>query len=346
MRKKYLDQFGFHSTDNRKSKIQNLKCVLVLAILTLSVVHLAEAQQAKKVPRIGLLGLGSGVARQEEEFLGGLRDLGYVEGQNIIIEYRWAGGKVDRLPALAEELIRLKVDVIVVRATPVVQAAKNATKTIPIVMMGAADPVGSGFVASLARPGGNITGMSSMMPELAEKRLGLLRELVPKLSRVAFLAYGPDPAHKLFVKEAQEAAERFGIKFQPLVIAASEEIETAFSAMIKERAGALMIQQLFINNLGQGKRIAELAVKNRLPTVSDGAPFAEEGGLMFYGPDQKAQRRRAAVYVDKILKGANPAELPVEQPMKFEFIINLKTAKQIGLTIPQSVLFRADKVIK
>ena len=320
--------------------------VMGLATVFLLSVHLAEAQQAKKVPRIGLLGLGSGVAWQEEEFLGGLRDLGYVEGQNIIIEYRWAGGKVDRLPELAEELVRLKVELIVVRATPVVQAAKNATKTIPIVMMGAADPVGSGFVASLARPGGNITGMSSMMPELAGKRLELLRDVLPKLSRVAFLANGGDPAHKLFVKEAQEAAERFRMKLQPVIIGASEEIERAFSVMIKERAGAVIVQPLFINNLGQGRRIAELAMKNRLPTVSDGAPFADEGGLMFYGPDQKGQRRRAAVYVDKILKGAKPADLPVEQPTKFELIINLKTAKQIGVTIPPNVLARADKVIK
>jgi putative ABC transport system substrate-binding protein len=228
----------------------------------------AAAQQPKKVPRIGLLGLASGPAKPEETFLQGLRDLGYVEGQNIIIEYRWAGGQVDRLPALAEELVRLKVEVIAVRATPVTQAAKNATTTIPIVMLGAADPVGSGFVASLARPGGNITGMSNMMPELAGKRLELLREVLPKVSRVAFLAHGGDPAHKLFVKEAQEAAGRFGMKFQPLVIASPEEIEGAFATMIKEHAGALIIQPLFINNLGQGPRIADLAAKNRLATVS------------------------------------------------------------------------------
>ena len=320
--------------------------VILLAAFILASAQLAHAEQAKKIPRIGYLGLPSGPAWQEEEFLQGLRDLGYVEGQNIIIEYRWAAGKVDRLPALAEELVRLKVDLIVVRATPVVQAAKNATTTIPIVMLGAADPVGSGFVASLARPGGNITGMSNIMPELAGKRLGLLREVLPKLSRVAFLAHGGDPAHKLFVKQAQEAAATFGMKFHPLVIAAPEEIEGAFSAMIRERAGALIIQPLFINNLGQGPRIAELAARNRLATVSDVNQFADEGGLMSYGPDQKPSFRRAATYVDKILKGAKPADLPVEQPMKFEFVINLKTAKQIGLTIPQSVLYRADKVIK
>jgi len=305
-----------------------------------------EAQQPKKVPRIGFLTLLAGPTPLEEAFLQGLRDLGYIEGQNLMIEYRWAAGKVDRLPALAEELVRLKVDLIVARAAPAVQAAKNATTTIPIVMLGAADAVGSGFVASLAWPGGNITGTTNIMPELAGKRLELLREVLPRLSRVAFLAHGGDPTHKLFLKDAQEAAEGFGIKFQPLVIAAPEEIEGAFSAMVRERAGALIIQPLFISNLGQGRRIADLAVRKRLPTVSDGNGFPEAGGLMFYGPDQKPTFRRAATYVDKILKGAKPADLPVEQPTKFELVINLKTAKALGLTIPPSVLARADEVIE
>jgi len=320
--------------------------ICLLTTVLLSTVSLAEAQQPKKVPRIGFLGLPSGPGPGEEAFLQGLRDLGYIEGQNITIEYRWAAGKVDRLPALAEELVRLKVDIIVGRATPVIQALKNATTTIPVVMMGAADPVRTGFVASLARPGGNITGMSNIMPELAGKRLELLREVLPKLSRVAFLAHGGDPAHKLFVKDAEEAAERFGMKFQPLVIGTPEEIEGAFSATIRERAGALIVQPLFINNLGQGPRIAELAAKSRLPTISDPRAFAEAGGLMSYGPDSLVLFRRAATYVDKILKGRKPADLPVEQPMKFEFIINLKAAKQIGLTIPPNVLVRADIVIK
>jgi putative tryptophan/tyrosine transport system substrate-binding protein len=318
----------------------------VIAFVLVVAGSAVRAQQVHKVPRIGYLTLAKGPSWPEQEFLQGLRDLGYVEGQNIIIDYRWAEGKTDRLPALAEELVRLKVDVIVVRATPVVQAAKNATTTIPIVMMSAADPVGNGFVASLARPGGNITGSSSILPELAGKRLELLREVLPKLSRVAFLAYGGDPAHKLFVQQAREATERFGMKFQPLVVAAPEEIESAFTAMIKERAGALIVQPLFVNNLGEGKRIADLAVKHRLATVSDGIPFAEQGGLMFYGPDQKPLFRRAATFVDKILRGTKPADLPVEQPMKFEFIINLKTARALNLTIAQSVLFRADRVIK
>jgi putative ABC transport system substrate-binding protein len=283
---------------------------------------------------------------REEAFLQGLRELGYIEGQNITIEYRRAAGKVDRLAELAEELVRLKAEVIVARSTPAVQAAMNATNANPIVMLGVADAVASGFVTSLARPGGNITGLTNIMPELAGKRLELLREVLPKLSRMAFLAYGRDPAHNLFVKEAQQAAESFGMKFQPLVITAPQEIESAFTATIKERAEAMIVQPLFISGLGQGQRIAELAVKNRLPTVSDGYGFPEAGGLMLYGPDQKQSARRAATFVDKILKGAKPADLPVEQPTKFEFVINLKTAKALNLTIPQSVLFRADKVIR
>jgi putative ABC transport system substrate-binding protein len=247
---------------------------------------------------------------------------------------------------MAKELVGLKVDLIAVSSTPAAEAAKNATTTIPIVMLGTADPVRSGFVASLARPGGNITGMSNIMPELAGKRLELLSEIVPKLARVAFLAHRGDSAHKLFVDEAREAAERFGMKFQPLVIAAPEELEDAFGAMSKERAGALIVQPLFVRALGQGSRIAELAARNRLPTISDGPGFAEAGGLMFYGADLMPQYRTAAQYVDKILKGAKPADLPVRQPTRFELVINLKTAKRIGVIIPNSVLARTDRVIR
>jgi len=208
------------------------------------------------------------------------------------------------------------------------------------------DPVRSGFVASLAQPGGNITGMSNMMPELAGKRLDLLKEIRPKLSRVAFLAYSPDPLHLVFVKDAQQAAERLKMQIRPAVIDKVDEIEAAFSNMNRERAEALIVQPLFSSNLGQGQRIAELALRNRLPAVSDGGSFAEAGGLLSYGPDQKPMFRRAATFVDKILKGAKPANLPVEQPTKFEFFVNLRTAKALNLTIPQSVLYRADKVIK
>ena len=305
-----------------------------------------EAQQSKKIPRIGFLTLLAKPDPHEKEFLLGLRELGYIDGQSITIEYRRAAGKVDRLPALAEELVRLKVDLIVAHATPVVQAAKNATTTIPIVMLGAADPVRSGFVASLARPGGNITGNSNIQPELAGKRFELLREIVPKLSRVAFLAHGGDSAHKLFLKETQEAAEGLRIQVRPVVIGKAEEIDAAFSTMNRERAEALIVQPLFIRALGQGQKIADLAVRNRLLTVSDGNGFAEAGGLLFYGPDLATRYRRGAIFVDKILKGAKPADLPVEQPTKFELVINLKTAKQIGVMVPPNVLARADRVIR
>jgi putative ABC transport system substrate-binding protein len=325
---------------NRRTAIRRL------ATFFLTTASLAQAQQAKKVPRIGYLSLAAKPSVRDEAFVQALRDLGWVEGQNITIEYRWAAGKAENLAALADELVGLKVDLIAAAATAAVNAAKNATKTIPIVMIAVADAVGSGFVASLAQPSGNITGSTNILPELAEKRLGLLREVLPKLSRVAFLAYGPGPAHKLFVKEAQEAAKSFKIRFQPLVLADVEEIENAFSAMKKERAGALIVQPLFISALGQGRRIAELAIKNRLPTISDGFQFAEQGGLMFYGPDPIAGYQRAAAFVDKILTGRKPADLPAEQPMRFEFIINLQTAKKIGLDIKQSVLVRATKVIQ
>jgi putative tryptophan/tyrosine transport system substrate-binding protein len=323
-----------------------IKTVIALLVgLALATLDFAGAQQAKKVPRIGYLAFRASASPGEKAFLQGLQGLGYVEGKTIVIEWR-STIKPELLADLAAELVRLKVDVLVAASTPAVQAAKNATSTIPIVMAFAADPVRTGFVASLARPGGNITGVSGIMPELAGKRLELLRELFPKLSRLAFLAYGGDPAHGLFVKEAQDAAQSFGMQFQSLVIASPDEIEGAFSAMVRERAGALVVQPLFVGSLGQGRRIADLAVQNRLPTVSDLGTFADAGGLISYGPDVVALYRRAATYVDKILKDTKPADLPIEQPTKFEFVINLKTAKQIGLTIPQSVLFRADRVIK
>ena len=311
--------------------------------------HFADAQQKKEIPRIGYLapGFRSSESGRIEAFSQSLRDLGYIERKSIVIEYRFAEGKFDRLPNLAAELVDLKVEVIVARAGPAVQAAKDATSTIPIVMAGVADAVRAGFVASLARPGGNITGLSNILPELAGKRLELLKDVIPKLSRVAFLARrGGGTAGDLFVKEAQDAGQSLGIQIQSLMVERPEEFDVAFSAMARERAGALVVQPLFIGGLGYGPRIAGLAARSRLPTVSDLAQFANEGGLMSYGPDVLDPTRRAAIYVDKILKGAKPADLPVEQPMKFEFVINLKTAKQIGLTIPPNVLARADKVIK
>jgi len=318
----------------------------VVGAVILACFNSADAQQAGKIPRIGYLSLSAKPSSRDEAFVQGLRELGWIDGQTIQIEYRWAANKSENLAVLANELVALKVDLIAAAATPAVNAAKNSTKTIPIVMLSVADAVGSGFVASLAAPGGNITGTTNILPELAGKRLELLREIVPKLSRIAFLAYGPDPAHKLFVKQAQDAAQNFKIRFQPLVLGGVDEIEGAFPAMKKEGVGALIVQPLFPSVLGQGPRIAELAIKNRIPTISDGFQFAELGGLMFYGPDPLAVYRHSATFVDKILKGRKPADLPVEQPMKFDFIVNLKTAKQIGVTIPPDVLARASKIIK
>jgi putative ABC transport system substrate-binding protein len=327
--------------NSRKSKvIGSALCAILFALCSY-----AEAQQPK-VPRIGFLTLLAKPDPHEKAFMEGLRELGYIDGKTINIEYRRAAGKMERLPTLAEELVKLKVDLLVVRSTPVVQAAKNATTTIPIVMLGAADPVGSGFVVSLARPGGNITGNSNINPELVGKRFELLREIIPKLSRVGFLAHGGDPAHKIFLKEAEEASAGLKIQIRPTVIDKLEEIETAFSTMKRERAEALIVQTLFISILGGGQKIADFAVKNHLPSISDGAGFAEAGGLLFYGPNLIPGYRRGAIFVDKILKGTKPADIPIEQPTKFELVVNLKTAKQIGLTIPPNVLARADRVIR
>ena len=306
----------------------------------------AEAQQPKRIPRIGYLTIRGAPSDQDEGIKQGLRELGWIEGQNFTIEWRGAAGRTERLSELATDLVRMKVDVIVATATPSVQAAKRATNTIPIVMSGAADPVGVGFVSSLSHPGGNITGLSLQSPELAGKRMELLQQIIPKLQRVAFLAYRPDPAHRLFIKEAQEAGEALKVEIQPLLLADPIDIENAFANVLRERAGALVIQPLFLGGLGHGEKVVELAKKNRLPSVSDGTQFAEIGGLVYYGPSRIELFRRTSIFIDKILKGAKPADLPVEQPTKFELIINLKTAKQIGLTIPPNVLARADRVIK
>jgi ABC-type uncharacterized transport system substrate-binding protein len=324
--------------------LSTLSIIASLVLAFLLAPRAAQAQPLGKMPRIGYLTLRA-LAAEDEAFKHGLRDLGWIEGQNIAIEYRSAAGQVERLPALAAELVRLQVDCIVTRSTAVVQAAKDATPSIPIVMVLAADPIETGLVASLARPGGNITGMSSSSPELAGKRLEQLRDVLPTLSRVAFLAYGSDPAHRLFLQEAQDAAARLGIQVQPVVIGSVEEIERAFAAMRSARAEALMVQPVFIRVLGQGQRIADLAVTHRLPT-SGPCELVEAGGLLCYGADEIPMYRRAAVFVDKILKGAKPGDLPVEQPMTFTLIINLKTAKALDLTVPPVLLFQADKVIK
>jgi len=306
----------------------------------------ANAQQAEKVRVIGYLSPGAESSSRERAFQEQLRALGWVEGQNLRIEFRRAANDSNRLAAMAEELVRLKVDVIAAQSTPAVQAAKKATSRIPIVMNAAADPLGSGFVASLARPGGNITGLSMMMPELAGKRLELLRDFLPKFSRVAFLGHGGDPAHKQFTQQTQEAGRKLGIQVQVLIVQRPEEFAGAFAEMAKHGAEALVIQPLFINTLGLGPRLAELAIVNRLPAICDGAGFAEQGGFVYYGPDTRAFYPRAAFYVDKILRGADPATLPVEQPQKFEMVINLKTARQLGLGVPRGMLLKADRVIE
>jgi putative tryptophan/tyrosine transport system substrate-binding protein len=283
-----------------------------------------------------------------EAFRLGLRELGYVEGQNILIEYRYAEGKQNRLPDLAADLVRLKVDIIVAQSTETVLAAKSATSTIPIVMTNSADPIGSGLVASLARPGGNVTGMSLLAGlEISGKQLELLKETVPKLSRVAVLA---NPASRSstgagLLREAEPAARALGVQIFIVEARDASELEGAFSAMKKARAGAFLMMP---NPIFQTNRrgIAALAASNRIPAMYPYSSLVDAGGLMSYGANLADTHRRAATYVDKILKGAKPADLPVEQPMKFEFIINLNAAKQIGLTIPPNVLVRADKVIK
>ena len=308
-----------------------------------------EAQQAGKVYRIGYLGAASpsdpSFQRFFEAFRKGLAQLGYVEGQNIAIESRWAAGKYERLPGLAAELVRLKMDVIVTAAVPAIRAAKEATSTIPIIMAVVVDPVATGLVASLARPGGNITGLSGMTPDLVGKQLGMLKEIVPRVSRVAVLWNPANPGNPPQLKAAEIAARTLGMRLQLLETRSPREIDSAFAAMTKEGASAVvvLVDVLFID---QRTRIAELAVKARLPTMFSQREHVEAGGLMGYGADLQDTFRRAAGYVDKVLKGAKPADLPIEQPTKFELVINLKTAKTLGLTIPPSLLARADQVIE
>jgi putative tryptophan/tyrosine transport system substrate-binding protein len=300
---------------------------LFLAVWLMAALQPASAQQ--KVRVIGILSLSAKPTLRDEVFERKLRELGWVDGRNVRIEHQRAANQVGRLPALAQELVRRKVDVIVAQATPAVQAAKGATRTIPIVSL-SADPVGNGFVASLSRPGGNITGVSMMMPDLEGKHLELLKEISPKLARVAYLGHRNDPAHRLFVKHAQEGGSRLGIQVQALIVERAEDIDGAFEAMKKERAEALIVQPLFANTLGLGPRIAELAARGRLPTISSADVFADVGGLMVFGPDPTATYERIAFYVDRVLKGGNPAEMPLEQPQTFTLILNLKTAKQLA----------------
>ncbi|TAK09870.1 ABC transporter substrate-binding protein [bacterium] len=313
--------------------------LVLLAAFILASVQLGEAQQAKKVPRIGFLATNfptTSPARYEA-FRQGLRELGYVEGKNIVIEWRYAEGKADRLPGLAAELVRLKVDVIVTAGAAATRPAKEATSTIPIVMAQDSDPVANGFVASLARPGGNITGLATFAPEISGKQLELLKEIVPRLSRVAVFGTSTTPGNAQSLKETELAAGAFGVKLQYLDVLDPKDIETAFRAASKGRADVVLVLGGPVLN-SHRTQVADLAAKNRLPAIYPFPEFVEDGGLMFYGASLAEMFRRAATYVDKILKSAKPVDLPVEQPTKFELIINLKAAKQVGLTIPPNVL--------
>jgi putative ABC transport system substrate-binding protein len=307
----------------------------------------AGAQRAAKIPRIGLLSpfSPSATALWYQVFRQGLRELGWVEGRNVSIEYRYAEGRSNRLPDLAADLVRLKVDVIVASVVTDALAARKATRAIPIVMAAAGDPVISGLVESLARPGGNVTGLSTMSTELDEKRLELLKEIVPKLSRVAVFWNPQGLGSTIYWKEIQLPARRLGVQLHSLEVRSPNDFEKAFQDATTAHAGALAVMPdtVFTVNI---KRIADFAVKNRLPSIYIGREFADAGGLVAYGPDRADMFRRAATYVDKILKGAKPGDLPIEQPTKFELVLNLKTAKAIGISIPHSVLARADEVIR
>ena len=307
---------------------------------------MAEAQQPGKIYRLGILlpDSPSTAARNLETLHQRLRELGYVEGKNLIVEYRYAEGKLETLPALADELVRLKVDVIVTNSGPAIQAAKKATKTIPIVFATAADPVGGGIVSSLAKPGGNVTGSALLAPELNGKRLELLKEAFPKVTRVAFLWSTIGGTETRF-KEAEAVAKALGLRLQSVSVKDADDFERALEAA--KRGGARALTATPNPFLGTHRaRIIDLANKKRLPAMYTSSQWVEEGGLMSYAGESLENWRRAAVYVDKILKGRTPADLPVEQPMKFEFIVNLKTAKQIGVTIPPNVLVRANRVIR
>lgn len=329
-----------------KSTTKNIGGVFLSAICLASGFS-AEAQQPKTLSRIGLLIAGSrtGMSASIGWFRDGLRELGYIEGENILIEERYADAELDRLSSLAAELLRLKVEVVVTAGTPGVRAWTKVTKTIPIVFVGAGDPVASGIVASLARPGGNVTGISQFGPELGGKRLEILKEAFPKVTRVAYL-WTPDLLGSASgLRGSEIAAPALGVKLQSLPVRTSNDIDGAFAAALKERAQALTAQTAPILNTYK-KRVIEFAAKHRLPAIYNQAEWAEAGGLMSYGPNPRDQLQRVAIFVDKILKGAKAADLPVEQPVKFEMVVNLKTAKQIGLTIPANVLRWADEVIK
>jgi putative tryptophan/tyrosine transport system substrate-binding protein len=342
----------FSCSPNRKSKIHNRKWLGLSGIAFVLVVTgaVATAQEPAKVepakiPKVGWLSARGGSNIGQETIVRMLRDLGYVEGKSVAFEYRFADNKLERLPALADELVRLKLDVLLTAGTPGALALKKATRTIPIVFLDVTDPVAAGLVDSLARPGGNITGFSSIEAVLAGKRLELLKETVSKLSRVAVLWDPRNPGSTQEWKESQLAARELGLQLHSMEVSSADKYEDAFKEAIRARSGALAALSNPLASSNQ-EQIAELAARNRLPAVYVQGSFVTSGGLMSYGPDRTERYRRAAVFVDKILKGTKPADLPVEQPTKFEFMINLKAAKQIGLTIPPNVLGRADRVVR
>jgi putative tryptophan/tyrosine transport system substrate-binding protein len=327
--------------------VREVGVILLLALGILLVPVPTQAQPPGKMPRIGFL--GNSTAALEANLVGpfrdGLRELGYVEGQNVLIEYRWAEGKYERFPGLIAELIALKVDVIVTAGTPASLAVKKATTSVPLVMVAVGDPVATGLVASLARPGGNITGLTSIAAEMEGKRLELLREVVPKISHIAVFWNAASPIQVIQERETRAAAQVLGMKYLSLGVRNQEEIEAAFATIVRERPGGLLVlaDRLFLHHRA---RIMDFAAQHRLPGVHAYRELVEAGGLMSYGPSYAGMHRRAAYYVDKILKGAKPADLPVERPATFELVINLKAAKALGLTIPQSVFLRATEVIQ
>ena len=345
------DYRNFKTCTELSGSIQNLKSVGFFAFLIMLVgyVGMADAQQPKKVPRIGYVS-GSGDPSNPGPFVDafrqGLQDRGYIEGKNILVEHRYAEGNMDSVPTLVGELVQLKVDVLVATNFPAIRAAKQATKTIPIVMVATVDPVVTGIVDSLARPGGNITGLTRLTQELSGKRLELLKEVLPQMSRIGILWDANSTSAAIAFKEYEAVAHALKIQLQSLEVRyPNPHFEGAFQVAAKGRVHAVITVRGCLFNRYQ-KQIADLAIKNRLPSMFEGNDFVEAGGLMSYTTNDAESFRRAATYVDKILKGAKPADLPVEQPTKFEFVINLKTAKQIGLTIPPNVLARADKVIR
>ena len=305
----------------------------------------ASAQQAGRVPRVGFLSPGTAVSAPTEAFRQGLRELGYVEGQNLTVEYRWGDGDAARLPALAAELVRLRVDVLVTTSNPAILAATQATRSIPIVFTASSDPVATGLVASLAHPGGNVTGLSLVTPELSGKRLQLLREALPQLTRVALLWDAGHVGMADRVRETETAARQLGVTLRVEWVQDPAGLDRAFAALAQARPDAFLttVEPFTVRHR---QRIVEFAAQHRLPAMYEEREFVDAGGLMAYGPSLAANYRRAATYVDKLLKGAKPADLPVEQPTKFELVLNLKTAKALGLTIPQSILLRADEVIR